>query len=382
MKVLFLNATGQLGGAEQIMVCLLEELRKARPDWVLEILLGDKGPLFSRLNNLNFEVSVLEMPAALSRFGEASSKNPFALIPALAAAYEYSKELNAEIELRKPDVVHSINFKMHLLGAVACWRIPEARLCWHIHDFIGSRFLTRTLMGWLSGRADAIVAISESVAADVLEAVEDPERVHTVLNAIDLDHFAPYGEIADLPAGPNVGLVATFAHWKGHEVFLRAVASLPSNVNAFVVGGELYRTAGSQVNLSDLRRLARTLKIGDRVNFTGFLADPAPLMRSLDVVVHASTEPEPFGLVIAEGMACGRAVVASMAGGAKEILNPGFNGLGHTPGDAAGLASAIKLLIEQPALRADLGKAARASAEKLFDPERMGRQMIEVYEGC
>ena len=55
-------------------------------------------------------------------------------------------------------------------------------------------------------------------------------------------------------------------------------------------------------------------------------------MRALDVVVHASTQPEPFGLVIAEAMACGRAVVVSSGGGAAEIVTPGEDALVHEVG--------------------------------------------------
>ena len=73
-----------------------------------------------------------------------------------------------------------------------------------------------------------------------------------------------------------------------------------------MIGGTLYQTEGSQYDLEDLRRLAANLGLEGRVGFTGFVDEPAAAMRALDVVVHASTQPEPFGLVIAEAMAGGR----------------------------------------------------------------------------
>jgi glycosyltransferase involved in cell wall biosynthesis len=379
MKIVFLNATGQLGGAERVLICLLQALRDARPDWVLETIAADDGPLIAHLSNAGFAVSVLPMPARLANLGEASSSDPRALLSALASAVRYGNRLLATLSQRKPDIVHSLNFKMHIVAA--CARVGGAKLCWHIHDFAGSRGLTRKLLRLLSRRAHIVIAISESVAADMRRVSKAPERVRTVLNAIDLCRFSPRGSAEPLPH-PSVGLIATFARWKGHDVFLRAVASLPFPVHAYIAGGSLYRTPGSQVVLEDLLRLATALGIGDRVTFTGFLADTAPLMRGLDVVVHASTEPEPFGLVIAEAMACGRAVIASMAGGAAEILTPGVNGLGHAPGDAASLARAMQLFLEQPALREEYGAAARRAAEALFDPARMARETIAVYDAC
>lgn len=81
-------------------------------------------------------------------------------------------------------------------------------------------------------------------------------------------------------------------------------------------------------------------------------------MRALDIVVHASTQPEPFGLVIAEAMACGRAVIASQAGGAAEIIDPGENALGLPPGDAAVLAERIVQLAQMPSCGLAWGERA------------------------
>ena len=147
----------------------------------------------------------------------------------------------------------------------------------------------------------------------------------------------------------RVGLVATLGRFKGHEVFLRAIAQLPRTLplRAYVVSGSVYRTRGSEVSLESLQALAAELGIADRVGFTGFLAEPANAMRALDVVVHASTTPEPFGLVIAEGMACGRAVIVSAAGGAGEIVRPNVDALTHAPGDIDGLAAAIRTLVNR-----------------------------------
>jgi len=124
---------------------------------------------------------------------------------------------------------------------------------------------------------------------------------------------------------------------------------------------------------------AAALGVLHRVFFTGFLADTASAMRALDIVVHASTEPEPFGLAIAEAMACGRAVIASLGGGVTEIINPGINGLGHVPGDAAQLANCMERLVLHPELRRAYGIAARRSAESLFRRERLAEQLIPIY---
>jgi glycosyltransferase involved in cell wall biosynthesis len=101
----------------------------------------------------------------------------------------------------------------------------------------------------------------------------------------------------------------------------------------------------------------------------------------LDIVVHASTLPEPFGLTVVEAMACGKAVVVSSAGGAAELFTEGFDGIGVSPGNASGIADAVSRLVVDPAYRQRLGIAARATAETQFDDAHYGPQLMAVYRG-
>jgi glycosyltransferase involved in cell wall biosynthesis len=155
-------------------------------------------------------------------------------------------------------------------------------------------------------------------------------------------------------------------------------ASLP--VRGYVVGGALYQTNGSQHSLAELQQLATDLGVCERVGFTGFIDDPDEAMRALDVVVHASTQPEPFGLVIVEGMATGRAVIVSARGGAAELITEGIDALAHSSGDAVSLARCILRLAIDANLRERLGQRARATAERRFDRERLASELIPIYQ--
>jgi glycosyltransferase involved in cell wall biosynthesis len=214
-------------------------------------------------------------------------------------------------------------------------------------------------------------------------------RVHTLYNSVDLARFCPRGPMLDLDAlahvspGPpgtlRIGLVATFARWKGHDVFLDAVARLRARqrVRAYVIGAPIYRTSGSQFTLDELKQLARAKGIEESIVFTGRVNDVAPALRRLDIVIHASVEPEPFGLVIAEAMACGRPLVVSRGGGAAEIAD---GALFHTPGNAQELADRIDQLVDDPELRASLGRSGRDTAARLFSRQRLADTLIPVYE--
>ena len=261
---------------------------------------------------------------------------------------------------------------------------------WHVHDFVSGRpIMARLLPRFASGCASA-VANSEHVRTDLL-ALCPNLPVTTILNAVDLGEFCPSGPACDLdllsglPAAKNViriGLLATMARWKGHAVFLEALSRISRDIpiRAYIIGGSIYRTHDSQWQVDELRGLAARLGVEDRVGFTGFVARPAEAIRALDIVVHASTSPEPFGLVIAEAMACGKAVIASAAGGPEEFVQNSINGLTHQAGNAEELARKIEYLVGDSAARQQLGREARESAIRLFDRRRLASEMIPVYE--
>src|SRR6202030_1352438 len=179
----------------------------------------------------------------------------------------------------------------------------------------------------------------------------------------------------------RIGLIATLASWKGHAVFLRALAQLPDDLDyrAYVIGGPIYQTDHSQRPLDEFRSLAAQLRIADRIGFTGYVTRPADAMRALDIIVHASTEPEPFGRVIAEAMACGRAVICSAAGGALELVLEGRDALTHEAGNHKALADRITQLAQDADLRARLGVAGRVTAERRFKLTRLAKEVIPVY---
>jgi glycosyltransferase involved in cell wall biosynthesis len=398
MRVAFVSVSDQLGGSEAMLLQIAAELRSAEPGWNLHVVLPGSGPLADRAAALGLHVNVLPMPASLARLGESgfTRRRPGAAGVMLARAAvklpPYERELRDVLSRIAPDIVHTNGFKAHILAARMASRGPA--IVWHMHEYIGQRRLTCRLVRHYAGRCSMIIANSESVAADVRAVTGARAPMRVIYNAVDLERFCPAGAASDLdalagfepaPAGTvRVGLVATFSRWKGHDTFLRAVAALPESarVRAYVVGGALYDTEGSQYSAADLQRLAAAYGLAGRVGFTGFVEEADRVMRALDVVVHASTMPEPFGLVIAEAMACGRALITSATGGAAELVRPGKDALTHRPGDAAGLVEAIATLAADATLRRRLGDAARAAAVDRFDAHRLARDFAQAYEAA
>ncbi len=391
MRIAYLSASGGSGGAERCLMDLLAVVRQFEPSWRLHVIVPADGPLPVRARNLGVDVRVLPFPASLARVGDARARLGWPIAGRLTAAafpaVPYARALGRCLEDIRPDLVHSNGIKTHVLSIGAPRRVP---VLWHLHDYISTRPVSRLLLPLLRTRCTAAVANSSAVAADAERTLGGAVPVHCVPNGIDLDEFCPPGASLDLdavsglpPVGPDVvriGLIATLAFWKGHDVFLRALRALSRHAmfRAYVIGGPMYDTAGSQVSLDDVRRTIAELGLERHVGLTGFVDRPATAMRALDVVVHASTRPEPFGLVVAEAMACGRAVIASRQSGAAEFVRDGDDVI-LSESNVEDLTRSLRRVVADADLRARLGGHARATALKYFDRQRMGGEIISVY---
>ena len=395
------TTSAAFGGAETSLLTMLTALRALEPAWRITVVTPGPGPLADRCRHLCFDVAELPFPSALALLGESGVNEPGGALrgrlrfagQALAAAASlpgYLAGLRAVLRTAHATIVHTNGLKAHIAAALI--KPTGLRLVWHLHDYVRSRRLSMRLLRPLTQRADAIVANSDSVRSDASAALGQAAPIVRIYNAVDGNTFSPDGpglplaELSGLPADAalvRIGLVATFARWKGHEVFLDAIAQLVGRfpVRAYIVGDALYETAGSQWSRGELEAKVTERGLSGVVGLTGQINDVPSALRSLDIVVHASTSPEPFGMVIAEGMTAQRAVVAARGGGAAELFEDGVTAMGYPPGDAVALAGRLAQLIEDRARRDALAASARGAALERFSPARMAAAFREVYAG-
>jgi len=225
----------------------------------------------------------------------------------------------------------------------------------------------------LAARVEHYVANSHATGTSLRSIGVPPGKIEVVYPPIDLARFDPErpGRVRrdDLgldPTAPCFGIVGQLVQWKGHRVFLdaaRRVLTAMPHARALIVGDApseraAYRTA--------LEEQAATLGISDRVRFLGFREDVTDLLRLMDVVVHASVFPEPFGRVLVEAMSMKKPVVASMAGGPLEIVEDGSTGFLVPAGDDAAMAGRILELLAAPERARQMGEAGCKAASR-FD---------------
>jgi glycosyltransferase involved in cell wall biosynthesis len=389
------NPNAELGGSERSLLDLLGALAASDASIERHVLLFAEGELGRRAKDLGATVEVLPLPRALEALGESGGGSKSgAVLSALSAArgvpgFVYG--LRRRIRAWGPDLVHTNGMKAHLLAGLAA---PELPLVVHLRDFVGERRLSRHLFRAFARPRVVVVTNSQAVERDLLR-LAPGVRTRVVYNALDLSEFRPeprdVGRLAELsglpPPAPHAvvtGLIATYAFWKGHRTFVRAAAKVrqaePSlALRFYIVGGPIYRTAASEITKEELQREVTGAGLGGDFGLVPFQAEPSLVYRGLDIVVHASTRPEPFGRTIVEAMASGRAVVAADAGASPELVIPGRPGLLHRPGHADDLARQVLALVRDPVARARLGAAGYESATERFDRRRLAGELLAVY---
>lgn len=388
MRITHLAPSGQIGGAERVILACIG-VGDGWPGAQTSVVALGPGPFLAAAEGLGATARFVESPATFAAIGDAFASRAAVLRAVMRAVWSFPgffRRFSRTVDALLPQVVHSHGIKTHVLGALLPHRAP---VVWHLHDYLGLRSVSARLLRLLAHRCDLVIAVSDSVARDARRQLPAGLPVAVVHNPVDCDVFRPDGAVLDLdalaglpPAPPGtirIGLPALFARWKGHETFLRAVARLGrADVRAYVIGGAVYSTRNSQWSEGELRALVASLGLDGRVGFTGLVEDMPAAYRALDIVVHASTRPEPFGLVIAEAMACGRAVIAVAEGGAAELFTDREHAVAVRADDPDALTAALAALATDPEARLALGARARTHVVASFGRARFAATLHQA----
>ncbi|WP_375493259.1 glycosyltransferase family 4 protein, partial [uncultured Jatrophihabitans sp.] len=361
-RVVYLDHIAQLSGGEIALARMLAAL----PDVDAHVILGADGPLRAQLERAGAEVEVIELDA-----GARDTRRDVAVgaggLRAAAALTGHTARLARRLRQLRPDVVHSNSLKSGYYGAAAA-RIAGVPLVWHLRD--------RLVDDYLPARAiSATRALLHSAPAAVLcPSREVASHVGGPAAVVPDPYAASRPPREPTESLRTIGVVGRISPWKGQDVALRALAHLP-DLRLRVIGSPIF---GEDDYLQQLRDLAAELGVADRVDFVGFVDDVEDELRRLDALVHASTVAEPFGQVVVEGLAAGVPVIATDAGGPREIVTDHVDGLLVAPGDADAMAGALRELAGDAALRAQLAEngVRRATA---FAPDVIGAQVQALY---
>jgi glycosyltransferase involved in cell wall biosynthesis len=383
MKILFLDQSGKLGGAELSLLDVASYYR----DRTLVGLFQD-GPFRQQLQARQVPVQVLTTDALQVR----KDSN---LLQALSSVGQLIPLVNRVAQLsRNYDLIYTNTPKAFIIGALASYRSGRP-LVYHLRDIISADHFSRLnrslLIALANARCSLVIANSEATRQAFIQAGGRPDRVQVVYNGFDPDAYRTAAAecdrtrqslLANTPVAPDpqpfvVGHFSRLSPWKGQHILIEALQYCPGQVVAIFVGDALF---GEEDYVEQLQQQVKRLHLEHRVQFLGFRSDIPQLMTACDLVAHTSTAPEPFGRVIAEAMLCGTPVVAAAAGGAVELVDHGQTGWLTPPGDAQKLAAVITTCFHEPAQAGAIAQRGKIQAAERFDIATTNERIAQLLE--
>ncbi len=377
-RILFVDHSPELGGAELYLADLAPHFNGC------SVFVFEGGPFEQELIRRGVDVHVASAGQEILEVS-ASSK----LLKGLSAIPAIRRIATEVAHHAEPyDVIFANSQKAAVVCALA-GRKAGKPVVWNLHDVVTSDHFSKAnrivcrVVG--TRHVDHVVFNSRATEEAYLEIGGRPAGSSIVYNGIDADVFARVDQQgADrvrsrlgLEGKPVVGLFSRISPWKGQHILLEAMLELP-DVHVVLVGAALFDA--DKAYEEGIHNFVKDNGLGERVTFLGFRDDIPVLMKMVDVVVHTSTSPEPFGRVIVEGMIARTPVVASAAGGALEILTDGQTGWLVTPGDPAALAQAIRNSLDLAITTGEMLDRAHRHAMDRFSSTSMVRSLSQVFK--
>ena len=386
--MLYINPGIHMGGAERSLILLLKGMDKSRFTPVVAAF--GEGIFLNAVRELSIKSYSVKLSRRVEKltklYREYSSVGYAKSLGGISAGILSLCQL---IRKQRIALVHTNGIKAHFLGGFAA-KLCRVPLVWHVRDFIPPGIEKDAFLLLASVMPDRIIVNSDAVGMQFSHSAKAYKKVVRIYNAVDLTEFEPslqgwrVREEFRIPSSaPLVGLIAHLTPWKGHDYFLKAAAKIGQalpEARFLIVGDVIYQTEGHETYKKDLEVLCSDLGLGEKVIFTGFRYDIPEVIAALDVVAHASSQPEPFGRVLIEAMAMGKPVVATNLGGVPEVVKDGETGLLVPPRDSEALAEASIKLLKDKQFASWLGANGLKHVRANFDARSHVEQIEALYK--
>ena len=378
MRVLFVNHTGLVSGAEHSLLTLIDGM----PSELVAGLACPAGPLADMARERGIDVHPVRGTAGSLRL------HPWHTPVAVGEMVLSGAQVARAARRSSATILHANSLRAGLVASVAC-RLRDRGLVTHVRDCLPDSASTRLIRRLIAREADHVIAISQYVADRFRAGLSGRStRLRVIDNPVDLDRFHAdlRGSEGSGSAGPLLAIVGQISSWKGHDTAIRALHELRTDhphARLLIVGEVKFAGSATRLDnrgyLADLQRLVLELGLEDAVEFLGERHDVPEIMAGADAILAPSIE-EPFGRTVAEAMAVGAPVIATNVGGPAELIDDGVTGLLAPPGEPDAWSHAIRRIVEDPQRAREMGRRAGETARERFAVERHVAAMIEVYE--
>ena len=240
---------------------------------------------------------------------------------------------------------------------------------------------------YLGKRLDAIICLSYAIHDTMQDAGAGFANRHVVHCGIDLHRYQVVESPNELrrkyaiPEGaPIIGVVGNVKPWKGQKTIVSAMPTLVKKYPTLrcILVGDMPDYARQYHE--ELRGIIKSNQLEDNVIFAGFQKNSIDFMNLMDIVVHTSVDPEPFGIVTLEAMSVKKPLISTTIGGPAEVVESGKSGYLIPPGDPNVLADTVDLLLSDQKHAKEIGEAGFENLVSNFTFEKSLKKTMKIYD--
>jgi glycosyltransferase involved in cell wall biosynthesis len=381
-----MDHTAQMSGGEIALLNLVNEIDRRRFEPI--VLLFSPGPLADRLLACGVETYTVPLASAvLNTRKDSLGARSLTKIFAIVTLAFYTCKLCLIVSKLRVQLIHTNSLKADVIGGLV-GRILRIPVMWHVRDTISDAYLPKTVARWFRAMSRVLpnfVIANSQATMNSLHAGAAEKELTSRGNEFVVWDGTPIGKRGQVSFRSNsdgqqkIALIGRISPWKGQDVFVKAANLLHARfpqAKFLIVGKAMF---GEHEYERMLHQLIEQNGLAQNVIFTGFTDDVPGLIDQVDVVVHASTIPEPFGQVVIEAMAAGKPVVATRGGGVNEIIVDGDSGILVAPGDPVALAEAIAKLLESEPRRREIAEKGYQRVADNFSIKHTADKIQSIY---
>jgi glycosyltransferase involved in cell wall biosynthesis len=355
----------QKGGGEKMLIDLLENSLENTIEW--HVIFLQEGPMVDQVRNLGISTYVI----LSGRLRDVHKR--------IVAIFSIAKIIREN----SLDVIIGWMWTTHLLSGPAglLSKIPSF---WYELDYPSNNSLLRKIVNFIPVKG--VITLSKRAYEKQKELFPD-RHAFLVYPGVDLTRF----DSSKLPSvlqtrhllglsenGPLIGIIGRMQKWKGIHTVIQAMPKILERyptTKCVVVGG---RHAFELEYFDFVKQLVHDLNLEEHIILADQQSNIPEWTQSLDVVIHASSN-EPFGIVVIEGMALGKAIVAGADGGPAEIITPEVNGLLSPYEDIENLSLSVLRYLDDPDFAIRMGEMAKLRAQE-FSTQKYAKNFTLIFQ--
>lgn len=386
MRIIYLNHSGKVSGAEISLLTFFKGLRERKE---IEPILAcpAEGALKERAQSMGLSV------VNIKSFEAGFTKNPLSFLGYGVRLLRIARKFSSIAKKFKTDLIDANSVRAGLVASVSTLfhKIP---ILVHVRDCVPKNkigILTRRI---IARRASKIVANSSYVAQSFALDGFMFRKIDVVYNPLDLSIFDPqkvdsnqFKKMFKVNGSyPLLGVVGQISPWKGLVDVIRAMPEVLSSfpeARLLVVGEPKFDTTSARYDnvgyFKELKSLVEKLNLKKEVIFTGERSDIPEVMKAIDLLILASWE-EPFGRSLIEAMAMEKPVISTNVGGPTEIIENGVTGVLVPPKNPKMIAQAVIELVSKKKKSKEMGRRGRKEVEQRFNTDTYIAKMLNIYK--